>query len=98
MSDINDLNGLKGEQDTPRRRRRRELFTEDDGLGEPAQPTEVIGRVTDEADIRETPEKAAEPVVQAADSRVPLEARRMSASPCCCRCPSGTRALCARRL
>ena len=81
MSDINDLNGLKGEQDTPRRRRRRELFTEDDGLGEPAQPTEVIGRVTDEADIRETPEKAAEPVVQAADSRVPLEARRMSASP-----------------
>lgn len=79
MKDINDLNDLNEEErNTPRRRRRRELFGSDDGLGEVSQPTEIMEKVTAVNDAGEAP---AEPVVQAADSRVPLEARRMSASP-----------------
>ena len=46
MKDINDLNDLNEERNTPRRRRRSELFGTDDGLGEVSQATEIVEKVS----------------------------------------------------
>ena len=74
MKDINDLNDLNEEErNTPRRRRRRELFGSDDGLGEVSQPTEIVEKVTAVNDAGEAP---AEPVHAFGRSRDPLRSGR----------------------
>ena len=76
-----------------RPRRRSEIYRETEAEMD-NQPTEIVEKVNEEAELdsqpteiveKVTPETEAaapeEPVVQAADSRVPPEARRMNASP-----------------
>ena len=81
MNDINDLEQLNEERNIPRRRRRSEMNREDDGLGEVLRPAEVIEKAEEEAGISGTSGVPAGNATQAADSRVPPEARRMSAAP-----------------
>ena len=71
----------EGISERPRRRRRSQAIPEDSGTAFPEAPAaEGTPEPVNEA-VKEEPAPAEEPVAQRADSRVPPEARRMTASP-----------------